>query len=381
MRALLAGTGLAKRGDPAGVVGDRRRHRRAGGAAAGSRGRDCRRVPRRRPLPSGRRSQLHAGRRRHGGHRHGLRGPGLDRRPPAAVAVGTSRRACAAFMPRTGRPNAAVPGSVAPSTSPVRRSTRTSVQRGDWLLDPAAHAPTDRFDARLAPAVGGDTPAPPLDAGASASRRRPCAGPRRAARRGGACPRPNGAGADRDRSPDRRAARRPAASCATSRRSAPSAAACVLDPWPPARGRRRPQRLATLRALERPSAAAALRDLIDGEPGWVDLSRFAQMWNLTASEAAETWHQGRPDHRGGNGPAVRILAVQRCDSVCRAVVETLGDHHAKSPGQRRARGGTAPAGDVDTHAAARVLRRPRRSCCATRPSRRMDRGCACPGMA
>ena len=103
----------------------------------------------------------------------------------------------------------------------------------------------------------------------------------------------------------------------------------VLDPWPPARGRRRPQRLATLHALERSSAAAALRDLIDGEPGWVDLSRFAQMWNLTPAEAAETWRQAgltiasATDRQFGFSPV-------RCDTVCHAVVETLSEHHAKS---------------------------------------------------
>ena len=104
----------------------------------------------------------------------------------------------------------------------------------------------------------------------------------------------------------------------------------VLDPWPPARGRRRPQRLATLQALERPSAAAALRDLIEGDPGWIDLSRFARMWNLTAAEAAETWQQAgltivsaATDQQFGFSPA-------RCDSVCRAVVQALSEHHAKS---------------------------------------------------
>ena len=203
-----------------------------------------------------------------------------------------------------------------------------SIQRGDWLVDPAAHAPTDRIDARLRLLA---TEARPLrhwtpvhlhlgaahvparvallDADALA--------PGQTALVQIVTDRPIGAlRGDRLILRDQSAQRT-------------IGGGFTLDPWPPARGRRRPPRLATLRALEQPNAVAALRDLIAGDPGWVDLSRFAQMWNLTAAETAEAWQQAglttvaAVDQEFGFSPA-------RCDSVCRAVVQTLAEHHAKS---------------------------------------------------
>jgi selenocysteine-specific elongation factor len=103
----------------------------------------------------------------------------------------------------------------------------------------------------------------------------------------------------------------------------------VLDPWAPARGRRRPQRLAALRALEQPTAAAALKALLALDPGWVDLPRFAQAWNLTASEAAAVWRAvdvtvaATADRQFGFLPT-------RCSEVCGSVVGALGAHHAKA---------------------------------------------------
>jgi selenocysteine-specific elongation factor len=205
---------------------------------------------------------------------------------------------------------------------------KDSVQRGDWLLDAAAHAPTDRFDARLRLLSAETRPlrhwtpvhlhlgaahvparVALLDAEALA--------PGQSALAQIVTDRPIGAlHGDRLVLRDQSAQRT-------------IGGGLVLDPWPPARGRRRPQRLATLRALERPSAAAALRDLIEGDPGWIDLSRFAQMWNLTSAEAAETWNQAgltiaaATDQQFGFSPT-------RCDSVRRAVVQALGEHHSKS---------------------------------------------------
>jgi selenocysteine-specific elongation factor len=202
------------------------------------------------------------------------------------------------------------------------------IQRGDWLLDPAAHAPSDRFDARLRLLPAETRPLRHwtpvhLHLGAAHLPARVALldtdvlAPGETALVQIVADRPVGALRGdhlilRDQSAQRTIG-----------------GGLVLDPWPPARGRRRPQRLATLRALERPTAAAALMALIAGDPGWVDLSRFAQMWNLTPSEAADTWHQA--------GLTVAAAADQkfgfsraRCDSVCHAVVETLGEHHARS---------------------------------------------------
>jgi len=205
---------------------------------------------------------------------------------------------------------------------------KDSVQRGDWLVDPAAHAPTDRFDARLRLLSAEVRPLRHwtpvhLHLGAAHVPARVALldtevlAPGQTALAQIVTDRPIGTlRGDRLVLRDQSAQRT-------------IGGGLVLDPWPPARGRRRPQRLATLRALERPTATSALRDLIDGDPGWVDLSRFAQMWNLTPTEAAETWHQAgliiasAADRQFGFSPT-------RCDSVCQAVVQTLSEHHSKS---------------------------------------------------
>ncbi len=204
------------------------------------------------------------------------------------------------------------------------------IERGDWLIDPAAHGPTDRLDARIrllsseARPLRHWTPVhlhlgaahvsarvalldvealPPGDTGlAQIVTDRPIG-----ALRGDKL-------VLRDQSAQRTIG-----------------GGLVLDPWPPARGRRKPVRLATLRALDRPTAAAALKELIDLDPGWIDLSRYARVWNLTQTEADAVWREvgltiaAGPNQRFG-------FSAQRCASVCGAVVETLSTHHARSQG-------------------------------------------------
>jgi selenocysteine-specific elongation factor len=148
------------------------------------------------------------------------------------------------------------------------------VQRGDWLVDPAAHAPTGRFDGRLRLLSAETRPLRHwtpvhLHLGAAHVSARvalldtEALAPGQTALAQIVTDRPVGAlHGDRLILRDQSAQRT-------------IGGGLVLDPWPPARGRRRPQRLATLQALERPSAAAALRDLIEGDPGWIFLSRFA----------------------------------------------------------------------------------------------------------
>src|SRR5260370_762172 len=57
----------------------------------------------------------------------------------------------------------------------------------------------------------------------------------------------------------------------------------VLDPWPPERGRRRPHPLAALASLAEAEWQRALLRLLSGQPGWVDLTRFALARHSTAS--------------------------------------------------------------------------------------------------
>jgi len=64
----------------------------------------------------------------------------------------------------------------------------------------------------------------------------------------------------------------------------------VLDCFPPSRHKRSPARLALLAALKDDDPAASLRQLAEQSVAGVDLGRFAANWNLTADAAAKLWH-------------------------------------------------------------------------------------------
>ncbi len=135
------------------------------------------------PVPPGGRSLLHAARRRHGGDRNGAVGRGRGRRSRRGQPVRAARRACARSTRRTGRPNAAWPGERCALNLAGEGISKDAIARGDMVLDPELHAPTDRIDADLAAARDRAQAGRPMDAGAAAS----CSGggrrPRRAARR------------------------------------------------------------------------------------------------------------------------------------------------------------------------------------------------------
>jgi selenocysteine-specific elongation factor len=205
---------------------------------------------------------------------------------------------------------------------------KDSAQRGDWLVDPAAHAPVDRFDTRLRLLTTEVRPLrhwTPVHLHLGAAHV-----PARVALLDAEVLVPGETALAQivtDRSIGALHGDRLILRDQSAQRTV--GGGLVLDPWPPARGRRRPQRLAALHALEQPSAAAALKELIAGDPGWVDLSRFAQMWNLTPAEAAETWRQAGLTIASATDQQFGFSRA-RCDSVCHAVVQTLGEHHAKS---------------------------------------------------
>jgi selenocysteine-specific elongation factor len=96
----------------------------------------------------------------------------------------------------------------------------------------------------------------------------------------------------------------------------------VLDPWPPARGRRRPERLALLDALTSKDAATALRRLVDLEPGWVDLPRFARAWNIAPEELTASQLRLAGSF---------VLSASRWDAFAAMVEEVLNDHHKAAP--------------------------------------------------
>jgi len=206
----MDGTGLVNAEILPVVVGDRHRHAELEArllAAAAD-------MP---PVPSPAVSVLavdrsyHHGRRRHGGHRHG---PSPARCPSATICCcrrPESRRACAVFTPRTCRPNAAMPWAAIRAIQhrrvrqieKERRSARRLAGRSGRTRRPTASMRGFACCRRK------KRPTPPLDARASCISAPPmcrpasrCSTPRRLA------PGIDGAGADRDRSSDRRAARR-----------------------------------------------------------------------------------------------------------------------------------------------------------------------------
>ncbi|MDE2088801.1 MAG: selenocysteine-specific translation elongation factor [Gammaproteobacteria bacterium] len=160
---------------------------------------------------------------------------------------------------------------------------KSAVQRGDWVLHPAVHAPAQRLDARLTvlatetrtlkhwtpvhvhlgaadvtarvALLQGETLAPGASAYAQLVLDKPIG-----ALRG-----------------DRFIVRDQSA-----RRTVGGGVA--LDPFTPARGRRQPRRLAVLEAFEQDTPLASLRAMLACAPAGVDLPRFALSWNLADAE-------------------------------------------------------------------------------------------------
>jgi selenocysteine-specific elongation factor len=207
--------------------------------------------------------------------------------------------------------------------------SKQQVQRGDWLTDPALHQPTDRIDARVRLLPSEVRPlkhwtSVHLHLGAAHV-------PARVALLDSEALAPGGEGLaqlvlDRDIGAlrgDRLILRDQSAQRTVG-------GGIVLDPWPPARGRRKPQRLASLVAQTRPTAAAALAELLDIDPGWVDLGQFARAWNLPPFESADAWRQVEMvlADEGGRQFA---FSPARWSVLTAAIVEVLRAHHLKLP--------------------------------------------------
>jgi selenocysteine-specific elongation factor len=84
----------------------------------------------------------------------------------------------------------------------------------------------------------------------------------------------------------------------------------VIDPWPPEGDRRRPDRLASIAALAVADPKQALLSLLSGDPGWVDLDRFALAPGLTAEAAAALWRPLNFRRVGAGGRFVRLRLAQ-----------------------------------------------------------------------
>lgn len=161
---------------------------------------------------------------------------------------------------------------------------KDAVRRGDWILAPEAHAPTDRIDVRVRVAAGegltlNDRQPVHVHLGAAdvTGRLALLEGRRLEAGESGwgqlVLDHAVGALAG-----DRFVLRDQSARLTLG-------GGAVADPFPPARGRRAPERIAFLEALDRPDRGQALAAALEASPNGLDLARFALAHNLTGDEA------------------------------------------------------------------------------------------------
>jgi len=207
---------------------------------------------------------------------------------------------------------------------------KKDIVRGDWVLAPAVHAPTQRLDVRIklpaaarralrhwtpvhvhvgaADVLGrvslleGTTVEPGAQALAQLVLDQPIGSLRG----------------------DRFILRDQSAQCTL-------AGGVVLDPFAPARKVRTPGRLALLRAVEHKPSRAALEALLESSTAGVDLDWFARSGNLR-HEVAESLYAGLPmvvvtiagGHRHGFTPACWTALQQ-------AVLDVLAEEHKREP--------------------------------------------------
>ncbi|MBM3548136.1 MAG: selenocysteine-specific translation elongation factor [Alphaproteobacteria bacterium] len=206
-----------------------------------------------------------------------------------------------------------------------QRIDKEAIQRGDWILDPAAHKPTDRIDVHLKllkseakpirhwlPAhvhlasahingrvalIEGDTLAPGEEALAQLVLDRPI----------------GALSGDRFVLRDQSAQRT-------------LGGGYILDPFPPTRGRRTPERRAWLAAERTADPAKALSDLLALDPGIVDLDAFRRRRNLSADEAAAVEGAAPMVAAGAWG-----FAAQRWTGLRQQTLDALKIFHEKNP--------------------------------------------------
>jgi selenocysteine-specific elongation factor len=202
------------------------------------------------------------------------------------------------------------------------RLSKAVVNRGDWVLHPDVHAPTDRLDVRLRllaeekRAMRADAPAhlhlgaahvtarvAPLDTdriepGASVMARLTL-----------------------DRAIGALAGDRLVLRDASATRTI--GGGVVIDPFPPQRGRRTPERLARVAALEHVEPADALRALLQLPPGWTDRDSFFRSRNLLPAGQAAVLE---------TAPAVavasQLMTADTREALRKGVRKILAAHHA-----------------------------------------------------
>jgi selenocysteine-specific elongation factor len=207
------------------------------------------------------------------------------------------------------------------------RLSKDAVTRGDWVLHPAVHAPTTRFDVRLtllaeeSRALRADAPVH-LHLGAAHVTARVAALDAERIEPGSTVL----ARLTLDRPIGALACDRLVLRDATATRTI--GGGVVIDPFPPRRGRRAPERLAQLTALDQPDPADALRALLALAPGWTERVGYVRSRNL--SPAVQQSVQAA-------APAVAVadllMAPTTLDALRDGVTQRLAVHHAAAPDQ------------------------------------------------
>jgi len=205
---------------------------------------------------------------------------------------------------------------------------RSDIRRGDWLLHPAAHAPTRRIDAELrvlpseAKPLTHETPAH-LHLGALET---PC----RVAVLNGREIAPGESGLVQivtERLITAHARDRLILRDQSARRTL--AGGRIVDPYGPERGRARPPRLAQLFAMAENDSSAALAALLALSPGGLDLSRFAVARNLDTGESTTLFAAAEMVTAGG-ATALAGMSLEHWQSLNQRIVTQLKSWHQQS---------------------------------------------------
>jgi selenocysteine-specific elongation factor len=203
------------------------------------------------------------------------------------------------------------------------RLSKEAVKRGDWVVSPALHAPTDRIDVQLKLLASEPQPLKhwsPVHVHLGAAH---VMG--RVALLEGELMRPGNSGLAQlvleekvgVLAGDRVILREPSATRTI-------AGAAVVDPFGPPRNRRMPRRLAELRALDRPNADV-LPALLREETGFVDIERFGIARNLKTVEVERLLAEAGGTKVGAFGFLADALTAARSD-----IADTLKAFHESS---------------------------------------------------
>ena len=103
----------------------------------------------------------------------------------------------------------------------------------------------------------------------------------------------------------------------------------VIDPFPPSRRVRRERRLATLQALVRPSPADALAALLDAE-GWIAPADFARSRNLDLDQVIALSAGLRATRIGRSAQPILVTEAAR-ETIAQTLLAFLADWHARHP--------------------------------------------------